>query len=79
LNMNLRKLIAVVVLVALTVAFSSCRKKPAQTAQPAPQKTEVKTQAEYDQQAKKEIDSNNMQAELERIEKQMQQEKNEGF
>jgi vancomycin resistance protein YoaR len=75
--MNLRKLIAVVVIMALTVAGLSCRKKPAQT---APQETEVKTQAEYDAQAKKEIDSNNMQAELERIEKQLQQEKkNEGF
>jgi len=72
----LRKLFVVVVVVALTVAVFGCRKKPAAE---TPQKIEVKSQAEYDSRAKKEIDSNNMKAELDKIEKQMQQEKSEGF
>jgi multidrug efflux pump subunit AcrB len=67
----LRKLIAVVVIMALAVAWFGCRKTPAKS---APQKTAVKNQAEYDTQAKKEIDSNNMQAELDKVEKEVQQE-----
>ncbi|MGA2171727.1 MAG: hypothetical protein ABSG82_01765 [Sedimentisphaerales bacterium] len=67
----LRKLIAVVVIMVLAVAGFGCRKAPTQN---APQKTEVKSQAEYDTQAKKEIDSNNMQAELDKIEKEVRQE-----
>jgi predicted secreted protein len=72
----LRKLFTVVVIVTLTIAIFGCRKKPAAE---ATQKVAVKNQAEYDAQANKEIDSNNMQAELDKIEKQMQQEKSEGF
>jgi uncharacterized protein HemX len=72
----LQKLIAVVAVVALAVAGYGCRKKPAQG---TTQKTEVKSQAEYDAQAKKEIDSNNMQPELDKIEKEMQQERSGGF
>ena len=37
-------------------------------------KPEVKSQAEFDAQAKKEIDSSNMKAELDRLEKEIQQE-----
>jgi uncharacterized protein HemX len=72
----LRKLFAVVVVVALTVAVFGCRKKPAQE---TTQKMEVKSQTEYNEMAKKEITPENMQAELDKIEKQMQQEKSEGF
>jgi hypothetical protein len=72
----LRKLIAVVAIVALSLTILSCRKKPAQS---SPQKTEVRSQAEYNETAKKEIDANNMQAELDKIEKEMQQEKGRGF
>jgi hypothetical protein len=50
-------------------------KTPAGTpAQNAPQKTEVKSQAEYDTKAKKDITSENMQAELDKVEKEIQQE-----
>jgi uncharacterized membrane protein len=72
----LRKLFAFVVVVALTIAVFGCRKKPAVE---TPQKTEVKSQAESNEMAKKEISSENMKAELDKIEKQMQQEKSEGF
>jgi len=72
----LQKLVAVVTVVALALAGFGCRKTPPEG---APQKTEVKSQAEYDTQAKKEIDSNNMQAELDGIEKEMQQESRRGF
>jgi nitrous oxide reductase accessory protein NosL len=72
----LRKLIAVVAIVALTIMAFGCRKKPAAE---TPQKMEVKNQAEYNEMAKKEITPENMQAELDKIEKQMQQEKSQGF
>jgi predicted small lipoprotein YifL len=71
-----RKLTAVVVIAALIVAGAGCRKKPAQA---PPPKTEVKSQAEYDSQAKKDINSENMQAELDRIEKDVRQERSGGF
>jgi hypothetical protein len=73
-----RKLTAVVVIAALAVAGAGCRKKPAQPAQPKP-KTEVKSQVEYDSQAKKDINSENMQAEFDKIEKEVQQERSRGF
>jgi len=72
----LQKLVAVVTVVVLALAGFGCRKAPPED---APQKTEVKNQAEYDAQAKKGIDSNNMQAELDKIEEQMQQESRRGF
>jgi len=80
-----RKLIAVVVIVTLTVAGFGCRKKPQGSAPQAseppaqPQKVEVKTQAEYNEMAKKEITSENMQAELDKIEKEVQQESGGGL
>jgi biopolymer transport protein ExbD len=84
----LRKLIAVVVIVVVAVAGFGCKKTPAKSpaqtpAKSAPQKTEqkteVKSQAEYDAKAKKEITSENMQAELDKIEKDVQQENKGGF
>jgi serine protease inhibitor len=72
----LRKLIAVVVIVTLTIVCSGCRKKAGQSSK---SKTEVKSQAEYDAQAKKDIDANNMQAELDKLEKEIQQESTGGF
>jgi hypothetical protein len=47
----LRKLITVIVIVALAVTGLACRKKT--PAQSAPKKTEVKSQAEYDSLQKK--------------------------
>ena len=74
----LRKLIAVVVITLVIVAVWGCRKKPAQTQTEIP-KTEVKSQAEYNEMAKKEITSENMQAELDKIEKEVQKESSGGF
>ena len=71
-----RKLTVAVVIVALAFTGAGCRKKPAQ---PAPPKIEVKSQVEYDSQAMKDINSQNMQAELDRIEKDVQQERRGGF
>ncbi len=76
----LRKLIAVVVIAVVAVAGFGCKKTPAKApAKSAPQKTEVKSQAEYDAKAKKEITSENMRAELDKIEKEIQQESAGGF
>jgi biopolymer transport protein ExbD len=74
-----RKLIAIIVIVALAVAVIGCKKTPppARQDQKPTQKAEVKVKAkspaEYDAQAKKEITPENMQAELDRIEKEVQQ------
>ncbi len=76
----LRKLIAVVLIAVVAVAGFGCKKTPAKTpAKSAPQKTEVKSQPEYDAKAKKEITSENMQAELDKIEKDVEQESKGGF
>jgi PBP1b-binding outer membrane lipoprotein LpoB len=78
-----RKLIAVVVVVMLAMVGSGCRKKPAQTvppkppsqtAQQEPSKTPAKSPADYNEAAKKEITSENMQTELDKIEKDIQRE-----
>jgi hypothetical protein len=71
-----RKL-TVVVIVALAVAGAGCRKKPAR--QPAPPKTEVKSQVDYNSQANKDINSENMQAEFDKIQKDVQQERSGGL
>jgi hypothetical protein len=71
------KLISIVVVVTLIVAGFGCKKKPAQPVepnQPMVPKTEVKTQAEYNEMAKKQITKDNMQAELDKVEKEVQQE-----
>jgi len=74
-----RKLTTVIVILALTLTTFGCRKKPAP---PSPAsvvtsttaKTEVKTQAEYDAQAKKDINTANMKTELDKIEKDVEKE-----
>ncbi len=72
----LRKLITVVVLTLAIVIVSGCRKKPAQT---ETAQTEVKSQADYNEMAQKDINSENMQAELDKLEKEIQQESTGGF
>jgi len=72
----LRILIAVFVLTLVIVAGLGCRKKPA----PAETtRTEVKSQAEFNEMAEKDINSENMQAELDKLEKEIQQESAGGF
>ncbi|MGA2092110.1 MAG: hypothetical protein ABSH16_01715 [Sedimentisphaerales bacterium] len=77
----LGKLITVVAVVMLTIAGFGCKKKPAPPAapaatpgQPAAPKAEVKSQAEYNEMAKKQITKDNMQTELDKVEKEVQQE-----
>ena len=72
----LRKLIVAAAIVTLTIIGFGCRKK---TSQSSPQKAEVKTQAEYNEMAKKEITKDNMKAELDKIDKEVQQESTGGF
>jgi Tfp pilus assembly protein PilO len=72
----LRKLIIFVLIVSVVVVVSGCKKKPAQSA--APEKVEVKSQAEYDAKAKKEITSENMKAELDKVENEIQEEPDSG-
>jgi hypothetical protein len=69
------KLITVAVVVILTVAGAGCKKKPASPNQPASPKAAVKSQAEYNEMAKKQITKDNMQAELDKVEKEVQQER----
>jgi hypothetical protein len=78
-----RKLIAVVVVVMLAMVGFGCRKKPAQTAKPEipsktaqqePSKTPAQSPADYNEAAKKEITTENMQSELDKIEKDIQRE-----
>jgi len=73
----LSKLITVVVIIMLTIAGFGCKKKPAPPVtpdKPAAPKTEVKSQTEYNEMAKKQITKENMQAELDKVEKEVQQE-----
>jgi len=81
--MMFRKLVAINVIILLCVAFSGCRKKT----EPSPQtatatstststvtKIQVKTQAEYDAQAKKDINTANMKNQLDKIESDIEKE-----
>ena len=70
----LRKLTALTVIFILTVTVFGCRKKPAPSTPPEPNKTEVKTLADFNAQATKDINSANMQAELEKLEKDIEKE-----
>jgi hypothetical protein len=74
----LGKLITVVAVVMLTIAGFGCKKKPAPPAIPnqpaAAPKAEVKSQAEYNEMAKKQITKDNMQTELDKVEKEVRQE-----
>jgi len=69
-----RKLVLMVT-AAITAAFclTGCKKEPSDT-----EAQEVKTVAEYQAQAEKEITAENMDAELEKIEKAMEQELSQG-
>ena len=71
------KLINVIVIVTLIVAGFGCKKKaisPEESNQATAPETEVKSQAEYNEMAKKQITKENMQAELDKVEKEVQQE-----
>lgn len=68
------KLITLIVVFVLIVTSAGCRKKPAAPAPAEPNKTEAKTQADYDAQAKKDINSTNMQDELQKLEKDIEKE-----
>jgi hypothetical protein len=80
-----RKLVAVVVVVMLAIVGFGCRKKPAQTAPPTPKTPPQTAQqespkpppprpADFNEAAKKEITSENMQTELDKLEKDIQRE-----
>ena len=71
------KLISVVVIVMLIVAGFGCKKKavpPEESNQVTAPETEVKSQAEYNEMARKQITKDNMQDELDKVEKEVQQE-----
>ncbi|MBN2019703.1 MAG: hypothetical protein JW749_05705 [Sedimentisphaerales bacterium] len=75
----LRKLAVVIIILAMFLSAFGCKKKSAPPTSAQQQKAdantiEVKPQAEFDAQAKKDIDSNNMKAELDRLEKEIEQE-----
>jgi PBP1b-binding outer membrane lipoprotein LpoB len=68
------KLITLIIVFILIVTSVGCRKKAETTPPAEPNKTQTKTQADYDAQAKKDINSVNMQAELEKLEKDIDKE-----
>ncbi len=72
----LRKLVVVFVLTLAMVIVSGCKKEPAQTATSQP---EVKSQADYNEMASKDINSENMQAELDKLDKEIQEEGRGGY
>jgi len=73
----LRKVLVVVALAA-TIVFSASGCKKRSTEPNTPDEPEVKTMAEYETEAKKEITKENMDEELEKLEKEIEQEIGEG-
>ena len=66
----LQKMTVVFVLILAITVVSGCKKKPAQTETSQP---EVKSQADYNEMASRDINSENMQAELDKLEKEIKQ------
>jgi peptidoglycan hydrolase CwlO-like protein len=72
----LRKLTVVFILTLVIILTFGCRKKPSSPETPS---TQVKSQADYNEMAKSQISPENMQAELDKLEKEIQQESAGGF
>lgn len=71
----LRRIIVIAVVTAISVFWiSGCKKTSSES---KPQEEVAKTQAEYDAEAKKDITKDNMASELEKMEKNMEQEASE--
>jgi len=67
-----RKLLVIVAVAAISVfCLSGCKKS---SSEPESEQEEVKTVAEYEAEAREQIDTENMDEELESIEKALQQE-----
>jgi thiamine biosynthesis lipoprotein ApbE len=72
----LRKMLVIAVAAAMaTFCLSGCKKSPSET-KPEPNEAAVKTMAEYEAEAKKDITKENMNAELKKIEKEVEKEPN---
>jgi len=72
----LRRIIVVAAVAAISVFWiSGCKKSPSSASKP--EQEVVKTQAEYDAEAKKDITKDNMASELEKMEKNVEQESGE--
>ena len=70
----LRKILIIVAVGVISVlCLSGCRKKTSET-KAEQEEVEVKTMAEYEREAKKEISKENLDAELEKIEKELEKE-----
>ncbi len=65
----LQKVLLIILFAFITIYSNGCKKRPAETETKGPN-----TLAEYQQQAKQEINSENMLSELEKIEKEMAEE-----
>jgi len=73
----LRRIIVIAVVAAISVFWmSGCKKTPSSDASKS-QEEVVKTQAEYDAEAKENITKDNMASELEKMEKDVEQEVSE--
>lgn len=70
----LRKMLVIVAVAAMAFfCLSGCKKGPSET-EAEPNETVVKTMAEYESEAEKEITRENMEAELEKIEGELAEE-----
>ena len=68
----IRKILLISVVVAMAVFYlGGCKKSESGS---EPNQAETKTKAEYDTEAKEQINEDNMDAELERIEKELEEE-----
>lgn len=68
----IRKILLISVVVAMVVFYlGGCKKSESGT---EPNRPQTKTQAEYETEAKEQINEDNMDAELERIEKELEEE-----
>jgi hypothetical protein len=67
----LRRIIVILAVVVIAIGLVGCKKSSRPSAAPKPE-GEVKTDAEYEAQAKKEINKDNMAGELDKIDREMQ-------
>ena len=71
-NEMLRKILIIIAVITISVfCLSGCKKRSSEA---EPEREEVKTTAEYEAEAKREINKDNMAEELDKIEKALEQE-----
>lgn len=73
----LRKILVIIAITAISVScLTGCKKAPSEA---EPEQEVLKTMAEYETEAKEQINKENMAEELEKIEKELEKEISEGL